>query len=61
VATFVFVGIAWIPFYLPAGVPVDSWIAIIARLFGLAWASAWQAYGLSVMVARRAAPGSVLV
>jgi D-alanyl-lipoteichoic acid acyltransferase DltB (MBOAT superfamily) len=36
VATFVFVGIAWIPFYLPAGAPVDSWIVIIARLFGLA-------------------------
>jgi alginate O-acetyltransferase complex protein AlgI len=36
VATFVFVGLAWIPFYLPAGAPVDSWIVIIARLFGLA-------------------------
>jgi D-alanyl-lipoteichoic acid acyltransferase DltB (MBOAT superfamily) len=35
-ATFVFVGIAWIPFYLPAGAPLDSWLVIIARLFGLA-------------------------
>jgi D-alanyl-lipoteichoic acid acyltransferase DltB (MBOAT superfamily) len=35
-ATFVFVGIAWIPFYLPAGAAPDSWVVIIARLFGLA-------------------------
>jgi D-alanyl-lipoteichoic acid acyltransferase DltB (MBOAT superfamily) len=36
VATFVFVGLAWIPFYLPASAPLDSWIVIIARLVGLA-------------------------
>jgi D-alanyl-lipoteichoic acid acyltransferase DltB (MBOAT superfamily) len=36
VATFVFVGLAWIPFYLPPSAPLDSWIVIIARLFGLA-------------------------
>ncbi len=35
IATFVFVGIAWIPFYLPASAPLDSWIVIIVRLFGL--------------------------
>jgi alginate O-acetyltransferase complex protein AlgI len=35
-ATFVFVGIAWIPFYMPALAPVTSWIVIIGRLFGLA-------------------------
>jgi D-alanyl-lipoteichoic acid acyltransferase DltB (MBOAT superfamily) len=35
VATFVFVGLAWIPFYLPASAPLDSWIVIIARLFRL--------------------------
>lgn len=36
VATFVFVGIAWIPFYMPPSVPITSWLAIVGRLFGLA-------------------------
>jgi D-alanyl-lipoteichoic acid acyltransferase DltB (MBOAT superfamily) len=35
-AAFVFIGLAWIPFYMPASAPLDSWIVIIARLFGLA-------------------------
>jgi len=36
VATFVFVGLAWIPFFLPVSAPLTSWIVIIGRLFGLA-------------------------
>lgn len=35
VATFLYVGLAWIPFFMPPQVPLASWLVIIGRLFGI--------------------------